>query len=129
MCNNCDKHDFINNFDVPDISAVMLLLVNTLVESYIKDQYCDPMLYKALITTRDLAVRFSELTEEYSEDEELKVGAREIVEKIELTLIEAGETINKIIEDNDLPVMKNTFEFDITHPKAKKKMRKMGRGK
>lgn len=127
MCGKCHSNhpeEFINGFELPDISAVSLLLINTLIESYVEDNYCDPILYKALKTARQLAARFVAIVEENSDDEELLLGVRDIVEKIDLTLIRAGETINTIIEEHDLPVMKNTFEIDLTHPKAKKRMKK-----
>jgi hypothetical protein len=31
--------------------------------------------------------------------------------------MECGEVVNRIIEDNNLPVQKNTFEPDTDHPR------------
>ena len=126
MCDNCDRNhedELVNEFDLPDITGASLLLLNVLVEKYLEDEYCDPTMYRALHTARKLAVRFSALAEEHS-DEDTKAGVQDIIERIDFLIIRAGEVINTIIEEHDLPVMKNTFEIDPTHPKAKRRAKK-----
>lgn len=125
MCDNHSHEDeLVNEFELPDIAGASLLLINVLVEKYLEDEYCDPTMYRALHTARKLAVRFSALAEEYADEDETKAGAREIIERIDFMIIRAGEVINTIIEEHDLPVMKNTFEIDPTHPKAKRRAKK-----
>ncbi len=121
----CEHHEHetpdINEFGVEDIAGATLTLVGVLVEKYISDGYCDPILYKALHNAKMLATRFADIANEegFTEAEE---QIRKLITGFDFTIIEAGEVMNKIIEENDLPVVKNTFEIDRTHPKIRERL-------
>jgi hypothetical protein len=68
-----------------------------------------------------LATRLAELAHEY-EDKHTEEQALELITNFDLTIIEAGEMMNQIIEEHDLPVVKNTFEIDYTHPKIRERL-------
>ena len=119
MCDNhAHSHESpdINDFEIQDVAGATLTLVGVLVEQYIQDNYCDPIMYKALQASQILATRLAELAEENG-DSGTEEQARELATSFGLTLIEAGEVMNEIIERHDLPVRKNTFEVDRNHPK------------
>ena len=105
---------------VVDVAGASITLVGMLVESYIKDGYCDPMMLKALKAATELAEDFRQgVIEnfEHHQDQELVDGVTELLTGLQVTIIEAGEVMNRIIEENDLPVKQNTFEIDTDHPK------------
>lgn len=118
----CEHHDHsddsseLDRFEIQDVAGATLTLVGVLVENYIGDNYCDPILYKALQASRLLAGRLAELASEQG-DTGTEEQARELITSFDLTIIEAGEVMNEIIERHDLPVKKNTFEVDFAHPK------------
>ena len=106
--------------NVVDVAGASLTLIGALVERYIKDGYCDPMMMNALKGATELASHFQqEITEnfEHHQDQDLVDGATELLVNLQVTIIEAGEVMNRIIEENDLPVKQNTFEIDTDHPK------------
>ena len=123
----CDNHDHshetsdINDFRMEDIAGATLTLVGVLTEGYLENGYCDPRLYKALQASKILATRLAELAHEY-EDKHTEEQALELITNFDLTIIEAGEMMNQIIEEHDLPVVKNTFEIDYTHPKIRERL-------
>jgi hypothetical protein len=104
-----------------DIAGATLTLVGVLVERYLDNGYCDPGLYKALQASKLLAGRLAELAHEH-EDTHTEEQARELITNFDLTIIEAGEMMNEIIEAHDLPVLKNTFEIDENHPKIRERL-------
>lgn len=65
-----------------------------LIEAYVGEGYADPMSYKAL----DFGARIAE-----------KLGAEEMTERFRFVQIQAGEVINQIIEENELPIDKDTW--------------------
>lgn len=108
--------------NVVDVAGASLTLIGALVERYIKDGYCDPMMMNALRGASELAEHFKqEVAEnfEHHQDQDLLDGVTELLVNLQVTIIEAGEVMNRIIEDNDLPVKKNSFELDTDHPKFK----------
>lgn len=123
----CDNHEHshetsdVNDFRMEDIAGATLTLVGVLVERYLDNGYCDPGLYKALQASKLLAGRLAELAHEY-EDTHTEEQARELITNFDLTIIEAGEMMNEIIEAHDLPVLKNTFEIDENHPKIRERL-------
>jgi hypothetical protein len=124
MCENHEhEHEApdINEFEVVDVAGATLTLVGVLVGKYLDDDYCDPLMYKALRTARELATRLADIANEHG-DEPLEEQARELITSFDFTLIEAGEVMNGIIERNDLPVLKNTFEIDFSHPKIRERL-------
>lgn len=125
MCDKCDNIDEnshnIDEFGIQDVAGATLTLIGVLVERYLDNGYCDPGLYKALKASKLLATRLAELAHE-NEDESTEEQARELITSFDLTIIEAGEMMNQIIEEHDLPVLKNTFEIDENHPKIRERL-------
>lgn len=121
----CENHEHessnVGDFEIQDVAGATLTLIGVVVERYIKDDYCDPILYKALQASRVLATRLAELAEEQG-DTSTEEQARDLITSFDLTIIEAGEMMNKIIEEHDLPVLKNTFEIDENHPKIRERL-------
>lgn len=125
MCDKCDNiegnsHD-IGEFGIQDVAGATLTLVGLLIEGYLQNGYCDPRLYKALKASKLLATRLAELANENG-DENTEEQARELITSFDLTIIEAGEMMNQIIEEHDLPVLKNSFEIDENHPKIRERL-------
>lgn len=115
MNNHEDNDELLNEFAIQDVAGATLLLLGTLTENYIKEGYCDPMMFRALNTAKKLAGRLATLAIDHQDFHTAK-QASNLVTSFQLTIMEAGETINRIIEENNLPVTKNTFECDPTHP-------------
>lgn len=114
MCERChDSHDEpnINDFGVEDVAGASLVMLGVLVENYLQKGYCDPTMYKALGVAREFAERLAQIAEE-DDNTGVAEQARQLATSFELTRIEAGEVMNQIIEEHDLPVKKNTFELD-----------------
>lgn len=79
----------------PEILAkVAIMTIGLLVESYVESGYCDPLLYKAL-----------RLAKELSKGLEIE----ELTSRLEFSLITAGETVNKIIDENNIPIGKDEW--------------------
>jgi hypothetical protein len=105
--------------NVLDVAGASLTLIGALVERYIKDGYCDPIMMNALKGATELAKHFQqEVSEnfEHHQDQDLVDGVTELLVNLQVTIIEAGEVMNRVIEDNGLPVKLNTFELDTEHP-------------
>lgn len=123
----CDNHEHshetpdINDFQIQDVAGASLMLIGVMTEKYLNEGYCDPVMYKALQTAKILATRLADIAEENG-DTNTEEQARELVTSFDLTVIEAGEVMNQIIEENDLPVTKNTFQIDLTHPKIRERL-------
>jgi hypothetical protein len=111
----------LDDFAVQDVAGATLVMVGVLVEQYIKDGYCDPIMYKALNTAKLLAGRLANLAIE-NEDTGTAEQAIDLVTSFQLTLMEAGEVMNRIIEEHNLPVRKNTFDIDPSHPKVSERL-------
>jgi hypothetical protein len=116
----------LNDFGIQDVAGATLVMVGVLVEQYIKDGYCDPIMYRALDTAKLLAGRLANLAIE-NEDTGTAEQAIDLVTSFQLTLMEAGEVMNRIIEEHDLPVMKNTFEMNPNHPKVSRRLEENGK--
>lgn len=104
---------------VVDIAGASITLLGVLVEKYLKDGYCDPMMMNALKGATELASQFQlAVTENYEahQDQDLVDGVSELLTSLQVTIIEAGEVMNRIIEEHNLPVKPNTYEVDTDHP-------------
>ena len=105
--------------NVLDIAGASITLLGVLVEKYLKDGYCDPMMLHALEGATELASQFKrEVVENYDKhgDQDLVDGVTELLTSLQVTIIEAGEVMNRIIEEHNLPVKPNTYEVDTDHP-------------
>jgi hypothetical protein len=93
MCDNCSN---IENIEVSehDIAVMALSIVGGLIENYCENNYCDPTMYNALEIAEKLA---------------MKLGEIGLAERITTVKMYAGETINTIIDDNNLPISKESW--------------------
>lgn len=107
--------------ELEDITGLSLTLIGTLVESYIKDGYADPLMYKALRAGSELAQQFmARLLENGVDNTELLEGVSELITNLQVTAMECGEVVNRIIEDNGLPISKDEWSepHDCDHDHA-----------
>lgn len=93
MCDNCDNR-LGEELDTEDLALMTLGVLGGLLEAYVSEGYSDPMMYKAL----DFGARISH-----------KLGAEEMAERFRFNQIQAGELVNQIIDENNLPVDKETW--------------------
>lgn len=121
----CEHHEHespdVGDFEIQDVAGATLTLIGVVVEKYLHNGYCDPILYKALQGSKMLATRLAELADEQG-DIGTAEQARDLITSFSLTIMEAGEMMNQIIEEHDLPVLKNTFEIDEDHPKISERL-------
>ncbi len=101
-----------------DIAGLSLTLIGTLIEAYVAEGYADPTMYRALEASAKLAEQFRARLEYDGEDNpDLLEGVTGLLDSLRVTAMECGEVVNRIIEEHDLPVQKNTFEPDTDHPR------------
>lgn len=104
---------------VVDIAGASITLLGVLIEKYLKDGYCDPIMLNALEGAADLANHFQrEVTDNFEahQNQDLVNGVNDLLTNLQVTIIEAGEVMNQIIRENNLPVKENSFEIDTEHP-------------
>lgn len=95
--------------ETKEVAEVAIYVLGSLISSYVEEGYCDPTLYKAIDFAGSLAVRLQEV--------EPDIDLTEMLFELKALQIEAGEVMNQIIEEHNLPVEKNTFVADPTHPR------------
>jgi hypothetical protein len=95
--------------ELEDIAGMSLSITGTLVESYIKNGYADPLMYKALRASAELATHFAERVRINGGDTELLEGVTQLIADLRLTAMECGEVVNSIIDEHGLPVDKNSW--------------------
>lgn len=96
--------------ELEDITGLSLTIIGTLVESYVKDGYADPMMYRALKAGSELAGQFmARLLENGVTDTELLEGVSELITNLEVTAMECGEVVNRIIDEHGLPISKDEW--------------------
>lgn len=94
-----------------DITGLALTTLGVLVESYVKEGYADPTMYRALKASTALAEQFrARLEYDGESNTELLDGVTQLLVDLEVTAMECGEVVNRIIEEHGLPVDKNTWE-------------------
>lgn len=93
MCDNCSE---IENREISehDIAVMALSIVGGLIENYCENNYCDPTMYNAL----ELASKLAK-----------KLGEVELAERITTVMIHAGETINALIDEHEMPISKESW--------------------
>lgn len=105
--------------NVVDVAGSSITLLGAVIERYIKDGYCDPIMREALISAEQLAKYFhAEVMNNYEhhQDDELVSMTNRLVTNLQVTIMEAGEVMNNIIRQNNLPIKENSFEIDTDHP-------------
>jgi|LakMenEpi03Aug12_release.lakeMendotaPanAssembly.Ray.scaffolds.fasta_scaffold488227_3 hypothetical protein len=95
--------------ELEDIVGISLSITGTLVESYIKNGYADPLMYRALRASAELATHFAERVKMSGDNAELLEGVTQLIADLQLTAMECGEVVNRIIDEHDLPVDKNSW--------------------
>ena len=97
--------------EITDIAGLSLTITGTLVESYIKEGYADPTMWRALDASADLARHFkARLEQDGVTDGELYQGVCQLITDLQVTAIECGEVVNHIIEEHGLPVDKESWD-------------------
>jgi hypothetical protein len=87
--------------ELEDITGLTLTVVGVLIESYVKDGYADPTMYRALKATEQLAEQFkARLEYEGTDNTDLMDGVDELITNLKLTAMECGEVVERIIEQN-----------------------------
>lgn len=89
---------------IQDIAGLSLTITGTLIEQYVKKGYADPAMYKALRACAELTEHFLERVTREGSDSELIEGVSELLTSLQITAMECGEVVNRIIEEHDLPV-------------------------
>jgi len=92
MCETCEQN--IDDADDRELLLLMLAMVGGLVESYVEDGYCDPIMYKAV----KLAERIT-----------VKLGNPEITEKFTFLKIQAGLVVDEIIEREGMEIKREDW--------------------
>jgi hypothetical protein len=87
--------------ELEDITGLTLTVVGVLIESYVRDGYADPTMYRALKATEQLAEQFkARLEYEGTDNTDLMNGVDELITNLKLTAMECGEVVERIIEQN-----------------------------
>lgn len=97
MCDNCSNRvDDLDHIELDDheIAGMALATIGVLVEDYCEQGYCDPTMYKALALAEKLARKLNE---------------PELAIRLATAKMFAGETVNEIIEHNNLDVDKGAW--------------------
>jgi hypothetical protein len=95
--------------ELEDIAGLSLTITGTLIESYIKEGYADPTMYRALRASAELAEHFVERAKANGASDELIEGITELLTSLRITAMECGEVVNNIIDEHGLPVDKETW--------------------
>lgn len=97
--------------ELEDIAGLSLTMLGVLVEQYVREGYADPTMYRALQASAMLTEQFKARLEYNGEtNTELLDGVTDLLTNIQLTAMECGEVVNRIIEEHGLPVDKASWE-------------------
>jgi hypothetical protein len=86
--------------ELQDIAGLGLTIVGVLIESYVKEGYADPTMYKALRATAELAEQFQARAKYDDAPSEVIESIGELLTNLQLTAMECGEVVERIIEEN-----------------------------
>jgi hypothetical protein len=93
-----------------DITGLSLTLIGTLIESYIREGYGDPTMFQALNATAKLTEQFKARLEYDGEHgAEALEQVTDLLVNLQVTAIECGEIVNRLIEEHGLPVSKDDW--------------------
>lgn len=93
-----------------DITGLSLTMIGVLVENYIQEGYADPTMYRALQAASELAEQYKARIQYDNGSDALIEGISELITNLQVTAIECGEVVNKIIEEHGLPVSKDNWK-------------------
>lgn len=83
--------------ELDEVAGLSLTVLGVLVEAYIKEGYSDPTMYRAIRASTELAKNFKARLELDGRDTD---GVDDLITNLELTAMESGEVVNRIIEQN-----------------------------
>jgi hypothetical protein len=86
--------------EMENITGLSLTIIGVLIESYVKEGYADPTMYRALKATEELAEQFMARAKYENAPDEFINATGELLTNIKLTAIECGEVVERIIEAN-----------------------------
>jgi hypothetical protein len=92
MCETCEQN--IDEADDREMLLLTLAIIGGLVDSYVEDGYCDPMMYKAV----KLAERIAQ-----------KLEMPEVIEKFTFLKIQAGLVVEEIIEREGMDIKREDW--------------------
>jgi hypothetical protein len=96
--------------DPVGVAGLSLTMIGVLVEQYVREGYADPTMYRALKGAGELAEHLREWVMSEAPDEtELLDGVTDLLMNLELTAMECGEVVNRIIDEHGLPVDKKSW--------------------
>jgi hypothetical protein len=96
--------------ELEDITGLALTTIGVLIERYVKEGYADPTMYQALKASTALATQFKARLEYDGESNtELLDGVTQLLVDLEVTAMECGEVVNRIIDEHGLPIDKDTW--------------------
>jgi hypothetical protein len=85
---------------VTDIAGISLAMASELVQGYIEHGFADPAMYRFTMTMAELADEFRERARVEEAPEEVVKAIGELSDSIKLTAMQAGEIVQKMIEEN-----------------------------
>lgn len=101
--------------ELEDITGLSLSIIGTLVETYVKEGYADPTMYRALRAGAELAEHFKARLEHNGvESAELMAGVTQLIDDLRVTAIECGEVVNHIIDEHGLPISKDEWSNPVS---------------
>ena len=86
--------------EIEDIAGLSLSITGTLIESFVKNGFADPSMYKALRASAELAEHFRARAIADGKSEALVKACGELMDSLMVTAMECGEVVEKIIEEN-----------------------------
>jgi hypothetical protein len=92
MCEVCEQN--IDEADDRELLLISLAIIGGLVDNYVEDGYCDPMMYKAV----KLAERIAQ-----------KLEIPEVVEKFSFLKIQAGTIVEETIEREGMNIKREDW--------------------
>lgn len=93
-----------------DIAGLTLTTLGVLVEQYVAEGYADPTMYRALEVSAKLAGQLkARLEYDGVTNTELLEQVTDLVVNLQLTAMECGEVVNRIIEEHGLPMSKDDW--------------------
>jgi hypothetical protein len=92
MCETCEVN--IDEADDRELLLLSLAIIGGVVDGYVEEGYCDPMLYKAV----KLAERIT-----------IKLGIPEVTEKFTFLKIQAGTIVEETIEREGMNIKREDW--------------------
>ena len=85
---------------VTDIAGISLTMAGELIQGYIEQGFADPAMYRFTMVIAELADEFRERARAEEAPEKVLNAIGELSDNIKLTAMQAGEIVQKMIEEN-----------------------------